>query len=238
MPFEMMDTRQVALYLHLDERKVSKLASRGKLPCQRRNGEFMFRKFEVDHWVEVQLHELPQHRLVQIEAGVRRHHGMADKGERLCDMIPHGGVETRLNSRTAQSVLRDLVDMADRRGLVYDRQELLQAVMDREQIGSTAIRPHVALPHPRHPVPYDISQSFMIIGRSEGGIPFSASHGKLTHLFFLVCCKDDRTHLHTLARLGHVLSLDGVIDQILDADDPDHLLDILIRAERRARADA
>ena len=238
MPFEMMDTLQVARYLHLGEREVAKLASRGKLPCQKRKQGFVFRKIEIDHWVEVQLHELPHQRLAEIEAGVRRHHGMDEHPLVVCDMIPPVGVAVPLESRTTGSVLRDLIKLGETGGVVYDRDQVLRAVMEREELCSTAILPNVALPHPRHPVPYDIATSFVVVGRSESGIPFSAADGSLTRLFFLICCKDDRTHLHVLARLGQMLHHNGVIDNLLDAADADELRDVLTRAEQGAIATA
>jgi PTS system nitrogen regulatory IIA component len=234
MPFEIMDTQQVAGYLRMDERDVTRLASRGKLPCQKRKRGFVFLKNDIDHWVEIQLHELPHHRLAQIEAGVRRHHGIDREELLVCKMVPPGGIAAPLASRTAGSVLRDLVDLADRSSLVNDREALLEAVGLREQLCSTALLPYTALPHPRHALPYDISQSFVVVGRSDNGIPFSAPDGSLTRLFFLMCCKDDRTHLHVLARISRMLQRREVIDDLLHAADADALRETLVRAEREA----
>jgi nitrogen PTS system EIIA component len=234
MPFEIMDTQQVAAYLHLDERDVTRLASRGKLPCQKRKRGYVFRKDDIDHWVEIQLHELPDARLAQIEAGVSRHHGIEHQELLVCDMIPAGGIAVPLSSRTSGSVLRNLVDLADKAGLVFGRDALLEAIDQREQLCSTAILPYTALPHPRHPVPYDIAQSFVVVGRSDNGIPFSAADGSLTRLFFLMCCKDDRTHLHVLARISRMLQRREVIDDLLAAPDADALRAVLVRAEREA----
>lgn len=219
MPHEILDISQVSRYLNLDEREVAKLVSRGKIPCHRRGQAFMFRKSEVDHWVELQLHELPDDRLARIEEGVRLHHGMGSSAAFISRMIPSGGVSVPLGSRTARSVLRDLVALADSCGLVYGREELLKALQDREELCSTAILPQTALPHPHHPLPYDISESFIIVGKSEAGVPFNAADGSLTRLFFLICCKDDRTHLHVLARLGRMLQEPESVERLLLCED-------------------
>jgi len=39
--------------------------------------------------------------------------------------------------------------------------------------------PGVALPHPRHPLPYDIAASFVVVGLTGAGIPFGAEDGSL-----------------------------------------------------------
>lgn len=236
MPHEMMTAQQVAQYLHMDEREVRKLASRGKMPCRRRGDDYLFLKSDLDHWVETQMHELPADRLAQIEAAVRRHHGHAqdESGLLVRPMVPAGGVAVPLLSRTKASVLRDLVALADGSGLVYGRDDLFREIEKREELCSTAILPATAVPHPRHPVPYDIAESFVVIGRADSGVPFGAADGSLTRLFFLICCKDDRTHLHVLARLGRILQDSESQAELMTAEDAEGFLAALERAERRA----
>ena len=231
MPFEQMDMQQVANYLHLDTREVQKLASRGRMPCQKRKDGFVFRKIDVDHWIEAQLHELPSERLAQIEIGVRRHHGMGEEDLLVHQMIPQGGIAVPLHSRTRDSVLRDLVAMADACDMVYAADELHKAIMEREQVCSTALTRDVALPHPREHTPYDIASSFIVAGRSPCGLPFGAPDGSLTRLFFLICCKDDRTHLHVLARISRMLRQRDTIEALLEAVDEQEFRDELKASE-------
>ncbi len=231
MPFEQMDTQQVADYLHLDAREVHKLASRGRMPCQKRRSGFVFRKIEIDHWIEAQLHELPTDRLAEIETGVRRHHGMDGADLLVHRMIPPGGIAVPLLSRTRDSVLRDLVAMGDACGVVYAADALYKAVAEREQMHSTALTRDAALPHPREHTPYDIAASFIVAGRSPCGLPFGAPDGSLTRLFFLICCKDDRTHLHVLARLSRMLRQSDTITALLEAADAQEFRDELEAAE-------
>lgn len=236
MPHELMNIQQVARYLHLDEREVRKLASRGKIPCRRRGEDFQFRKSDLDHWVETQMHELPAGRLAQIEAAVHRHHGHAadEKALLVWPMVPPGGVAAPLASKTKSSVLRDLVALADACEMVYGREDLLAEITQREELCSTALLAGTAIPHPRHPVPYDIAESFIVVGRTESGVPFGAPDGSLTRLFFLVCCKDERTHLHVLARLSRLMQDTESQAELMMAEDADAFLAALERAERRA----
>ena len=94
--------------------------------------------------------------------------------------------------------------------------------------------PQVALPHPRHPLPYDIAESFIVVGVAPGGIPFGAEDGSLTRLFFLMCCKDDRTHLHVLARLTRMLSAGQDVERLLHAEDSKELRRMLVELEKAA----
>ncbi len=232
MPHEEMNDQQVAAYLHMDHREVLRLASRGQIPCRKTPRGYVFRKGQVDHWIEAQMHKLPRERLAGIERGVSRHHGFDLSAMLVNQLIPPGGLAVPLKVRTRDSVLRTLVELADKAGLVYAKDELLAEVRAREDLCSTALAPGVAMPHPRHPLPHDIAQSFIVVGLSPSGIAFGAPDGSLTRLFFLICCKDDRTHLHVLARLGQMLHDQAAIDGLLAAGSAAELSEMLLELEQ------
>jgi mannitol/fructose-specific phosphotransferase system IIA component (Ntr-type) len=73
-----------------------------------------------------------------------------------------------------------------------------------------------------------------VVGLAPGGIPFGAEDGSLTRLFFLICCKDDRTHLHVLARISRMLQDRRDIDRLLEAAGPDELRELLAELEEEA----
>ena len=244
MPHEPMNASQVATYLAMDMREVIKLASRDQIPCLKLGGDkvprdrYRFIKSDIDHWIENQMHTLNRERLASISKSVSDHHGLDSEGMLLCSSIPDGGLDVPMHARTREATLRELIDVADRAGMVYLKAELLDEVRQREDVCSTALIPGVALPHPHHPVEYDIVDSFVVVGLTHSGIPFGAPDGSLTRLFFLGCCKDERTHLHLLARLAQMLHTPGVLDDLMAADSPDELMGILHACESEIVSDA
>jgi PTS system nitrogen regulatory IIA component len=230
MPHEVMNVQQVARYLNLSVGEVTKLAARGQLPARKVGGNFQFHKGEIDHWVERRMAGLSHDRLAEIEHGVSKHHGMEVEAPLLAGLIPPGGVAAPLLARTRDGVIRALVEIADQAGLVYDRPRLIEEIRHREDLCPTALAPGVALPHPRHPLPHDIARSFLVAGRTAGGIPFGAQDGSLTRLFFLICCKDDRTHLHVLARISRMLD-EATVEGLLSAEDAEGMRQLLQRRE-------
>jgi PTS system nitrogen regulatory IIA component len=227
-----MSEQQVAAYLHMDVREVVKLASRGRIPCRKVRGKFQFQKSDVDHWIETQMHTLGKDRLAKIEEGVIAHHGFEAAAPLLGPLIPRGGLAVPLKAKTRDAAIRGLVDLACAAELVYDKDLLVKEVREREELCSTALAPGVALPHPRHPLPYDIAASFVTVGLTSSGIPYGAADGSLTRLFFLICSKDDRTHLHVLARLGQMLHEKSAVDELLSATSAEELTAMLQRREK------
>jgi putative molybdopterin biosynthesis protein len=49
---ELMNTREVARYLGINEKKVYFLAKTGKIPCTRVTGKWTFPKKLIDQWIE------------------------------------------------------------------------------------------------------------------------------------------------------------------------------------------
>jgi len=234
MPHEQMNEQQVASYLKMDAREVVKLSCRGQIPCRKVGGKFVYHKGDVDHWVEAQMHQMDKRRLRDIEKGVSDHHGI-DHGELLVGpMIPEGGLAVPLDAKTHSAVIPALVALADKAGLVYNRDELVASIEAREELCSTAMMPKVAIPHPRRPLPHDIAASFVVAGLTFSGLPFGAEDGSLTRLFFLICCKDERTHLHVLARLAGMLVRPGATDELLACADEPQLRDHLLAMEEAA----
>lgn len=234
MPHEQMDEKQVASYLHMDIRELEKISSRGQIPCRKVKGRFVYRKGEIDHWIEVRMHEMDRARLRGIEKGVSRHHGMPEDEMMVWPLIPPNGIVVPLKATSRDSVLRNLVKTADAAGLVYAKDELLGEVKAREDLCTTALLPGAALPHPRHPLPYDIAQSFVLVGLTASGVPFGAADGTLTRLFFLICCKDDRTHLHVLARISQMLHEPALVEALLTTQSSLELGRKLEEFERKA----
>jgi len=232
MPHEQMNDRQVAAYVHLDHREVLKLASRGQIPCRKVGGNFIFQRSQVDHWLETHMHTLNRDRLAGIERGVREHHGHDDQAALVSSLIPTDGLAIPLHAKSREKVLRALVDLADQAGLVYARDELLGEIRNREKLCTTAVSPGLALPHPRHPVPYDIAASFVVGGVTPTGVPYGCPNGSRTRLFFLICCKDDHTHLHVLARLAQMLHDPAHVNELISAEGPGEFDEILRRLER------
>jgi mannitol/fructose-specific phosphotransferase system IIA component (Ntr-type) len=180
------------------------------------------------------MHTLGKDRLEGIEKGVSRHHGFDAQPLLVWQLIPKNGLAVPLNARTRDAVIRGLVDLAAAAELVHARDNLIEEIRKREELCSTALVPGVALPHPRNPLPYDIAAGFVVVGLTPGGIPYGAADGSLTRLFFLICCKDERTHLHVLARLARMLHEPASIEELLSAQDAEQLGRVLLRLERQA----
>jgi PTS system nitrogen regulatory IIA component len=230
-----MSLEDFARHIGMDVREVRKLADRGKLPGQKIGGQWRFNRALVTEWLQQEMPSLEERRLVEVERAMAEPDQVS--GMVVTDLIGVEGVEPNLAANTRSSVLRELVGLAGRTGLLYDGDGLLQAIEERESMCSTALPNGVAIPHPRQPMPYVSAEPLVCVARLPRGIGFGSTYGDLTHLFFLICCHDDRHHLRTLARLMRILDPE-VVDQVMAAESPESLLQTMIDRERQLVAQA
>ncbi len=228
MNSEVMDLEQVARYLQRDARDVARLATRGHLPARKVGGEWKFSRAEITHWVETQMHAYTEEELASLEG---RPPGQTPE-LLISTLLPEACVAVPLQARTRTSVLDELVAVAERSWQVYDPAAILQALKQREELGSTALEIGVAIPHPRRPLPNALGDSLIAYARTMTGIPFGGARGALTDIFFLVCCVDDRTHLRVLARLSRLLLRPGFLDELRAAESAAETFHLLESAER------
>ena len=225
---EVMGLEELATYLRRDVREVSKMASRGYLPGRKVGGEWRFTRVEITHWIESQMHAYTEQELTALETTG----GDPDHEPLVAALLSEATAAVPLNATTRSSVLRELVALAEQSWQVYDADAILTAVRQREEMASTALSNGVAIPHPHRPLPNALGEAVMAFGRTASPVPFGAGRGGLTDIFFLVCCRDDRTHLRVLARLSRLLLRPGFLDELRAAETAADTYDLIAREER------
>jgi PTS system nitrogen regulatory IIA component len=216
MSYDCFNLDELADQLGRDRREIEKLANRGRLPGRKVGGEWQFHQAEITHWLEREMREFTDRELAHVEQ--RQRSDQVDSEVPVSSLLRVETVQIPLNARTKRSVLESMVEVAGRTWQIWEPATVLAAVQEREELMSTAFDLGVAIPHPRNPLPESIGQPILAFGRTLSGIPFGAPSQGLTDLFFLVLCRDSRTHLHILARLGRLLQLTGFVDSLRKAE--------------------
>lgn len=231
---EQFGINDLARWLAMDARDVTKLVSRGKLPARRVGGEWRFHRAEITRWIEAELHISSCAELLRFEqTPIAAHSTHQSNGGLLTDsvLLPECVVYP-LQGKTKASVLRELVQTAANSYRIWDTDAVLKALQEREDLSSTAFASGVAFPHPGRRMHGEISESVVAMGISQSGIPFGAQDGRLTHLFFLVLATDDATHLSILARLSRLTrSVETLVERVRECGSGHAAMEILREAE-------
>lgn len=226
---ESMDLDQLAGYLSRDAREIGKLANRGVLPGRKVNGEWRFARSEIHHWLESRLHEWSSEELLSFEGA---HPGEVEE-PLLGNLLRPESVAVPMPAATRPSVLRELLKLAEASFVLYDADAVYAALIQREEMGTTALPGGVAIPHPHRPQgPGVLGESLVALGITSRGIAFGGPRGEMSDVFFLVACTDDRTHLRVLARISRLLRIEGLVERLRTADSADEARAILLSSEQ------
>lgn len=229
-----LDVEQLADYLHITVSQVMKMASRGKLPSRRVNGEFRFSESEIHHWLEEQIGVGDANELERMEKVLHRNiDAMADSRDLLVDFMSEVSTEVPLSVRTRNSVIREMCRIAGETGLLWDTAAMIEAVAAREDLHPTALENGVALLHPRRPQSSILSEPLVALGISTQPIPFGNTAGHLTDIFFLICSTDDRVHLRILARLARLVADEELLSALRAANSASEALNAIREAEEK-----
>jgi len=224
--------------LHLTVADIEQRVKDREIPFEKRGQRIVFRKSEIDAWASQHILGLPGQPLADYHTETTRFTRKILPQETMMPaMLGAGAVASAMTSKTKASVLRDLVALAEKTGHLNDAKTLLASLEAREELCSTAMPGGFALPHPRSHDPYLFEISFMVVSRPIQEIHFSAPDGQPTDLFFLICCQDDRLHLHTLARLCVIAQKTKVLDRLREAPDAETMRNAIIAAEQEILAD-
>ncbi len=238
MPYRSLTVKELAQMIGADARRLERMAQRGEIPCQKVGGEFRFNRAEITEWLQQNMGSMTGDHLAEVDAGMTAHRQKDESDAIVAPLLRPESVTTQLNSRGKNSLLRELVALAARTGLVYDDQALLEAVLAREEMCSTALDGGIAIPHPRRPLPYEIADSVLVVAKASRGIPFGAPDGKLTDVFFLTASQDDTHHLHILARLVRMLRDDDWVARLHACDTPAEMIEMLTDREKKVIAES
>lgn len=217
MAHQFLSLDELALQLGRDKRELEKLVNRGRIPGHRVEGTWRFHPAEIRMWLEQEMRGFNPAELAVVEELQRS--PQTPEGSPLAAVLQLETVQVPLEARTRRSVLESLVEVAGRTWQVWEPALLLTAINEREEVMSTGFESGVAIPHPRNPLASALGASIVAYGRTFSGIPFGAPKRALTDIFFLVLCRDSKTHLSVLARLGRLLHAPGFLDDLRNADD-------------------
>ncbi len=223
---QLLTMHELASYLHLDEGTVGKLVANGKIPALQVDRQWRFKRNAIDQWIEDQL-------VGEDESFVDVPDGMKLPLE---DLLPDQAIITNLRANSPIGVIEELAARAYTNGWLADKPWFVGAVVERESLASTAMEGGVAFLHTRAKDKGKIARPFMVVGRSWEGIPFGASDGNATYLFFLLGLKYDRLHLPILGRLARALRNPATIAKLRALSSPDQVRALLLKEDAAVRA--
>jgi len=136
----------------------------------------------------------------------------------MSDFVVRESISPELTAATKEGVIREMVENLRVAGYFKggEQDDIVKAILKREQLGSTGIGRGVAIPHTKHA---SVDRLIGTIGISRTGVSFESLDGEPVNVFVLLVSPQDRPsdHLRALENVSRCLRDDTFVKSLRHA---------------------
>ena len=206
MSSEILTIEEVARYLRVSERTVYEWAQKGEIPAGKIGTVWRFKKDDIESWVD--------ERLASSKTSVPKQHKIVTESFLSPDRV------VLLDYASKHDVLVMMSEVLAKAPQVKNSAELLDAILKREALMSTAVGRGIAIPHVRLS---SVTDLVMAVGISKRDIlDFDAVDGNPVRLVFMIAAANNQHdyYLQTISHFSAKLRNDELKSKLLNSTDP------------------
>ena len=151
---------------------------------------------------------------------------------KFADFICQKAIITDLEAEGKPEVIRQVVSALVSAGKIEEQEfdGIIEAILKREELGSTGIGRGVAVPHTKHST---VEKLFGTVAISPGGVDFESVDGEKVHLLLLLISPLDRPgdHLRALENISRQLRDDTFCRFLKQSTTPGDVWQLLEEAD-------
>ncbi len=201
--------------LQVNEKTVYRWIKDKKIPCYRINHQYRFSRAEINEWILSNRIELSSS---LINLGLKNHN--------LPVLLERGGVYPGIDGSTVREILTDAVrKISTPPGLTKD--DILLALLSREELMPTAIGNGIAIPHPHNPIVTDPNNASVSICYLKQPVDFDALDRQPVHTLFILFTATPRMHLEVLSKISHLCQNNTFLDMLKSRSSEEAILDFV-----------
>ena len=152
----------------------------------------------------------------------------------ILDFLSKKAISVSLKSAKKEDTIKEMAELLIAAGEIEkkDKNKLIELLMAREALGSTAIGQGVAIPHAKVDC---VKQLVAAFGLSQRGVDFDSLDGEPAYIFFLLVAPQDSAgpHLKALARISRLLKDKYFRDSLRQIKDVPSVIKIISQEDEK-----
>lgn len=193
-----LTVEDVTKLFSVSEKTIYRWIKSNNLPAYRINNQYRFNYTELVEWAAT-------HRInVAAQPTPQTSGPQEEVVPSFSEVLAAGGIHYRIGGHDKMAVLTEIVNLLKLPDQV-DRTILLQILIAREEMGSTALGGGIAIPHVRDPIILNVTRPLIALCFLEKPVEFGAIDGELVHALFTLISPTIKSHLQLLSRISFFL---------------------------------
>lgn len=223
---EVMTLSEVAQYLQLAEKTVLRMCHRGEIPAAKIASQWRFMRTVIRDWLAGQMQTMPSSDLESL--------AMKEKPILpLYEVFRSDLMVLKIVPGPKESILKQLVVPLRKTSFAQDTAILLQSLIERERMMTTAVGHGIAMPHPRKPIANMFAEPAIVLGVCPKGTNFEAVDDQLVHLFFLICATREEIHLQLMAKISWLARHENIMLGLQQTSSKRQVIEIITKATKK-----
>jgi len=149
---------------------------------------------------------------------------------RMSEFVVRDAIVADLQATTKEGVIREMVLSLQAAGHFAEApaDEIVRSILRREQLGSTGIGRHIAIPHSKHAGADKLTGT---VALSKAGVPFDSIDAQNVHVLVLLISPQDRPgdHLRALENVVRSMRNEQFVQELRQAKSGQEVWDLLQR---------
>jgi PTS system nitrogen regulatory IIA component len=193
----LLEPSEAAQALYVDEKTVVRWIKKDHLPAESLHGDYRINPVDLLEWAT--------ERGIKVNPALYKMPGADDRPlPTLSQALQAGGIHCGFPGDDKETVLRNAVAVLDLPPEI-DPDFILQVLLAREAMGTTAVGDGIAIPHVRNPILAQLPVPKIALCFLAQPVDFGALDGKPVQILFTIISPTIRMHLHLLSKLAYCL---------------------------------
>ncbi|TWU34543.1 Nitrogen regulatory protein [Novipirellula aureliae] len=204
-----LSLHQVAKIFRVSETQIIGWINSKNLPAELVSDQYRFHRADLLEWAAVANRSFDPSIYSEVNGD------LTPAGTHLADALERGGILVDVSGKGIRDVLSNAIDgLPIPASIGHD--DLIELLLARESVGSTALGDGIAVPHPRKPTLVSVPSAMVRLCYLSQPLAMKSPDGIPVDKLFLMICPTVHEHLQLLARLGALLQNESVGQALRD----------------------